>query len=546
DEGHFSLLDRPARAMAFSPDSSALVIGNHKGQLVQLAMPYGVVEQTWPLAAPGEPDVLSRELSFSPDGRFIAVTGRSPEGHAVPARVLDRHQGTVQTLTSHTAIHTALFNPQGTRIVGCGGDHIVVWSFPEMEVLRDVECPNAWLLDIHPDGERLAVVTGDGNDWDNVLHLIDATTGETLNSTEVMATSIAFHPDGQTLVYGSSRHGHLYRLSADLEGEETFIGTHSDNTPDALFFDTSGEHLASSSYQEGMIRFFEPNERLFWRYTQSGFASPSGRFAASPNQEWLLLGSVEGGGYGGPEVWSLEDLKPLGMLQHDMLCPQPMFNPHGDLVGCISKEDQTVRLYKVPRGGFWGLGHEGEGLTPWFDTSSQAQTMAFAASHRLMALGTTNSVEIWSVAPDAPAPALERQFDQPGITALVFADKAPTLATGDRDGEVALWDALTGKRVQPLPYKGPSGITAVVFHPSASWVFIASGHTAQRWPVDGSEPVVMEHDAQVNALELDSAGRRLVTGCQDGSIHLWDPLSGAYLDHLALTVRPMGLKMLST
>ncbi|MEL6182058.1 MAG: hypothetical protein AAFS10_24065, partial [Myxococcota bacterium] len=327
DEGHFSLLDRPARAMAFSPDSSALVIGNHKGQLVQLAMPYGVVEQTWPLAAPGEPDVLSRELSFSPDGRFIAVTGRSPEGHAVPARVLDRHQGTVQTLTSHTAIHTALFNPQGTRIVGCGGDHIVVWSFPEMEVLRDVECPNAWLLDIHPDGERLAVVTGDGNDWDNVLHLIDATTGETLNSTEVMATSIAFHPDGQTLVYGSSRHGHLYRLSADLEGEETFIGTHSDNTPDALFFDTSGEHLASSSYQEGMIRFFEPNERLFWRYTQSGFASPSGRFAASPNQEWLLLGSVEGGGYGGPEVWSLEDLKPLGMLQHDMLCPQPMFNP---------------------------------------------------------------------------------------------------------------------------------------------------------------------------------------------------------------------------
>jgi WD40 repeat protein len=75
-----------------------------------------------------------------------------------------------------------------------------------------------------------------------------------------------------------------------------------------------------------------------------------------------------------------------------------------------------------------------------------------------------------------------------GTTRLAFEPRGRVLAVGQKDGEVALWDALKQRKLKALP---------------------------------------RAHRAEVTALALSRDGHRLISGAADGTVSVWDTSTGS-------------------
>jgi WD40 repeat protein len=110
-----------------------------------------------------------------------------------------------------------------------------------------------------------------------------------------------------------------------------------------------------------------------------------------------------------------------------------------------------------------------------------------------------------------------------GVNAVAVSPNGRTLASGDADNTVVLWDLATGRRLHTL--HGHTGaVDAVAFNPGGG--IIASGssdHTVALWDVatGGLLRVLHGHTGNVLAVAFSPDGRTVASGGADGSIILW-------------------------
>ncbi len=207
----------------------------------------------------------------------------------------------------------------------------------------------------------------------------------------------------------------------------------------------------------------------------------------SPDGQWAAAGSGSG------EVL-LAETNPDGqyreMLQQESPVWSVAFHPESTqfATGC---EDGTVRVRDtLGRGQFWGTMHNG-------DLVSHVEFSPDGLS--ILTTGRGNIARLW------------RLNKEPRELIII--------------NQPNLW----GQRV---------------FHPGGKWFFTTTNHHLFLWNAGTGEPEsgpeMMNHDSTLTCALLSPDGSRILTGCGDGTVHLWDTATKTRLFSQSLEIPAPG------
>ena len=208
--------------------------------------------------------------------------------------------------------------------------------------------------------------------------------------------NVAWSPDGQWLAASCSRQIRAY----GADGEEAWCSDAHPSTVSAVAWSNSGE-LATACY--GRVTFFDP---------------PTGKL--------------------------LQKLEWKGSLVSMAL------SPDGDIVACGS-QDNSVHFWRR------STGHD----SMMSGYPGKPSALAFDDAGILLATGGGDVVTVWSFqggGPEGTRPGSLQLHVQP-ITTLAFARRSLRLASGGRDGAVAVWSLQRNGEGSPI---GAAAVTGMV------------------------------------------------------------------------------------
>src|SRR5262249_40555487 len=122
-------------------------------------------------------------------------------------------------------------------------------------------------------------------------------------------------------------------------------------------------------------------------------------------------------------------------------------------------------------------------------------------------------------------------------TRLAFTPDGKTLASATGDRATRLWDVATGKQRQgPEGHEG--GIDSLALSPDGKTLASCSydDHTVRLWDAStGRTLLVLRHPAYVRRAFFSPDGKRVVSGCGDGAIRVWDVATGTEVRTMRLS-----------
>ena len=360
-----------------------------------------------------------------------------------------------------------------------------------------------------PDGTRLAVASGIG------IWLYDAQTGEELDlltGHSRVVTSIAFSPDGQTLVSGSR--DHTIRIWDASTGDHLRILTGHTYWVYSVAFSPNGQTLASGSSSIDGICIWDVSTGTHLR-TFAGHTSIVSSISFSPDGNTLASGSWDHT----IRIWDASTGDHLHTLTgHTGLVNTVAFSPDGNKLASGSW-DNTIRIWDA------GTGTHLRTLTEHTDS---VFSVSFSPDGNKFASGSDdNTIRIW----DVSTGRLLRPFTGHigSIRSVVFSPDGQTLASGSHDGTIRMWNASTGKPVRTFTGHTNS-IWSVAFSPYGNTIASGSfGVGIRMWNASTGKPVrttFTGHTSPVRSIAFSPDGNAVVSGSNDGSLHLWDVSTG--------------------
>jgi len=152
----------------------------------------------------------------------------------------------------------------------------------------------------------------------------------------------------------------------------------------------------------------------------------------------------------------------------------------------------------------------------------------FSSDGSLIALGTSNDLQVWSVAPFEKASSIDGlRFTVPRTVA--FSPDGTLVAGGTSDGVLGIWQLATGKAVvQPKAHL--EGVRAVAFSPDGAYVASASNdQTTRLWALPNWDNPKLRpahtfigHDGSIYGLSFAPDGGQLLTTSVDKTSKVWD------------------------
>ncbi|MYA68613.1 WD40 repeat domain-containing protein, partial [Candidatus Poribacteria bacterium] len=154
------------------------------------------------------------------------------------------------------------------------------------------------------------------------------------------------------------------------------------------------------------------------------------------------------------------------------------------------------------------------------------KSIAFSPNGKTLAIGNADEpVQLWNV--DTGEYTATLVGDQGRGTSVVFSPDGKTVATGSWDGTVRLWDAGTGEYKTTLA-EHAEGIRAIVFSPDGKTVAIVVYNTigVELWDVDtGKQKLILQTEKNIFCAAFSPDSQTLAAGGWR-ELYLWNMDTG--------------------
>jgi WD40 repeat protein len=444
-------------SLAFSPDGKTLASGSEHGTLVRMdALPL------MPLSSYGSIllwDVASRQLLGD---------------------LLTGGQGSAKSLA---------FSPNGKTLAsGSHGGSIQLWDVASRQPMGDLLTGHVNAVEslaFHQDGEKLRSGSEDGTIllWDVVHH---QTLGNRISERDDPAGSLAFSPDGKTLAWGSRGETILlWDVTSQQPMGDPLTGQR--GRVESLAFSPDGKTVASANDGDTIL-LWDVASRQTVGVLIGGLAGDwmLSSLAFSPDGKTLAAGSW---GHGNIILWDVASRQPLGapltgQPDEDADCrvswatgvQSVAFSPDGKTLAS-GHGNGTITL--------WDVARRKQLRDPLTGHSSSVASVAFSPDGKTLASGShDDTILLWDVVSCQPRDPLNwpqgrvesrASSLEPGVLSVAFSADGKTLASGNGDGTIALWD-VASHQLMGDPLTGPErGVTSVVFSPDGKTLASGSG-----------------------------------------------------------------------
>ncbi len=316
--------------------------------------------------------------------------------------------------------------------------------------------------------------------------------------------AVAFHPSGQELAATAA---HEIRFWRDPDGQCTAaLRGHTDDVW-SIAFDPDGTTLVSGSWDQS-VRLWDLATQKVIR-TLLGHTKGVTSVAVSPDGLTIASGSYDQT----IRLWDLQDGRCRHLLRgHTEWVWGVAFSPDGGLLASASG-DCTVRLWQV---------RTGEVLTVLDSYNDQCWAVAFSPDGRYLASGGNDGlVLIWDIRSRTISHILRGHSGW--VRSLAYTPDGSVLVSGSNDGTIRLWSASTGQPLQTL--RGHrNAINSVAVSHSGRYLASASNDQSVRlWEILSGQVVQIIHGYTnwVRSVAFAVDGRGLLSGSDDGQARLW-------------------------
>ncbi len=162
--------------------------------------------------------------------------------------------------------------------------------------------------------------------------------------------------------------------------------------------------------------------------------------------------------------------------------------------------------------------------------SNWVYTVAFSPDGKTLASGNADgTIQLWNAATGQQIrPPLNGHAGEDN--SIAFSPDVKTLAGGDSNGTIQLWNVATGQQIRP-PLNGHAGeVNSIAFSPDGTTLASGSDNNAvQLWNVATgqlTENSVASNIGQVNSVAFSPDGKTLASGNQNGTIWLRNAATG--------------------
>jgi pleiotropic regulator 1 len=154
----------------------------------------------------------------------------------------------------------------------------------------------------------------------------------------------------------------------------------------------------------------------------------------------------------------------------------------------------------------------------------------------LVSTGRDSVARMWDMRTKAQIHCLEGHTNT--VSAVKCQDVEPQIITSSHDSTIRCWDIIAGKTMCTLTNHKKS-VRALTLHPKWYSMASASPDNIKQWKFPKSEFIqnLSGHDSILNALACNS-DNVLVSAADNGSIYLWDWLTGYNFQRIQSAAQP--------
>ncbi|MDN5768092.1 MAG: TIR domain-containing protein [Humibacillus sp.] len=466
------------RASAYNRDGTLMATAGQDGKVIVRAARSGRVVHVFT----GYRDWLNAVV-FTPDGKTLVAAGGRTEGRSVDRRILlwDLPTGRLRAqLPGHDdAVRALAVSADGAVLASAGAEGTIkTWSLPQGRLARQIGAGKERVLSIafSPDGRLLASAGRD-----HTVRVWDPSTGVAalapLLGHEAATRGVAFTDERTLLSVGNDHRLCLWNVGTQLTARLARpLDGHSERTR-ALAVDPTGALVATG----------DDSGRVVLRRAADGSPTGVSVNAGAPVSD-LALGqgsSLVTVTYAGEmRVWDSATGAPrTAAVDLGEGSPVVAISPDGRRIA-TGGDRNLVRLWDAQL-------HETatlEGHRNWIrDLAFRTQDGA------LVSVGADGLVFLWTDLATTPVrTAVNKATSR--FESVAISPDGQTIATGNTEGQVVLWDASESEAEQPNrpTLAGHDGVvTGIAYDPWGPWMLTTdAGGTVRLWAAgSGFEPV---------------------------------------------------------
>lgn len=321
-------------------------------------------------------------------------------------------------------------------------------------------------------------------------------------------TSVAFSPDGQTLVSGSEdKTVRLWNVqSGEMIGYPLIKHT---GFVSSVAFSPDGQTIVSGS-QDKTIQFWNIQAKPIGECL-TGHMSAVRSVAFSPDGKSLVSGSFDHT----IQLWDIQSQQPIGqpLIGHTDIVISVVFSPDGQ--SFISGSfDKALRLWDI----------QGQSLgEPFTGHTDFISSVAFSHDGKTIVSGSFDkTVRLWDMQGESIGQPFIGHTDV--VSSVALSQDGKTLVSGSFDQTVRLWN-LQGQS-KSLPFTGHTdSVRSIALSPDGQTLVSGSDDkTLRLWNLQG-EPLgqpLIGHTGSIFSVALSHDGQTIVSGSQDETLRLWN------------------------